>query len=175
MVLAPIGAAACSGTAEPATTTEGDAAIDQQQADAAAEAVAIGPVDALPPDALAIAPADAYEEAIAIAPADGPMMIMPMPDAEGTDGPMMIMPMPDAEGFDGPMMIAPAPDAAAEGGAGASCDSDNDCQAELFCEQAICIIACDPSCQAVPCGPNQPCPDGSACQEVNGNDQCVRK
>lgn len=163
MVLAPIGVAACGGSAEQ------EAVVIAPKKDASA--------DTSYPDALAIAPYDAAPEVIAVVPYDsGPdaMMIAP-PDDSGPDGPMMIAPPSDAS-YDGPMMIAPASDAKAEAGKGEKCQVDEDCLDTLFCEQMMCIFPCDPSCQEKVCDPKNPqCPAGSDCENVGGQDLCVRK
>jgi len=178
MVLAPIGVASCGGsTSTEEKVAPQDASVDETAApaDAKPEAVAVGPVDALPPDALAIAPVDAIAvapadaiavapvDAIAVAPADGPMVISPVDDASMEAG-------SDGSKGDGSVL-----DSSKEGGQGDTCQVDDDCQNTLFCEQQICIVACDPQCAPLPCGPgNPPCPGGSTCEAVGSGNQCVR-
>ena len=190
MVLAPIGVAACGGSAEQEAVViapKKDASADTSYPDA----LAIAPYDAAP-EVIAVVPYDSGPDAMMIAPPDdsgpdGPMMIAPPPDAgpdammiappddSGPDGPMMIAPPSDAS-YDGPMMIAPASDAKAEAGKGEKCQVDEDCLDTLFCEQMMCIFPCDPSCQEKVCDPKNPqCPAGSDCENVGGQDLCVRK
>jgi hypothetical protein len=170
MVLAPLGVAGCSGSTSEGNTPP--ASGNDASSDVASDKDA-APQEAAP-EVIAVVPYDAGPDALMVAPADGPIAIAPPADA-GYDGPLMIAP-PDDAGFDGPLMIAPPPDAKAEGGQGDTCQIDDDCTNTLFCEAIPCIIACDPSCQPLPCDPqNSKCPDSSKCELVGSDYQCVRK
>ncbi|MBI5532482.1 MAG: hypothetical protein HY898_07195 [Deltaproteobacteria bacterium] len=175
MVLAPIGVASCGGS----TSTEDKVAPQDASADPSADSK---PLSDAPPEVIAVVPYEdvAPPDAMAIAPADvivsEPAVDQSNPEAS-FDGPIAIAPYPDAsdEVWDGPMAIMPVPDTGAEGGKGAFCKNDNDCESSLFCDQPMCVIACDPSCQPHPCDPQNPkCDAGSTCEQVGGENLCVR-
>lgn len=169
MVLAPIGVASCGGSSSDPGVSPPISGNDAST-DATADQEAAVP-DA-PPEVIAVVPYDAYPDALLVAPTDAP----DPSDAEleATVDAVMIAPKPDAEadaGEDGPVF-----DAKPEAGLGETCQVDDDCQAWLFCEQAICIVACDPKCQNKPCDPQNPsCPVGSSCELVGLEYQCLRK
>jgi hypothetical protein len=78
--------------------------------------------------------------------------------------------------WDGPMLIAPPPDGAKEAGEGQPCDTDQDCEPQLFCDTPMCIVACPARCVKHPCAASDPpCPTGSQCVTSGVEALCVRK